>query len=92
MPVLLWIKEAYNCTMPFWLIPGCFKTQGMCITVFKKKPWVLELVPDQFKTQKMRNDVVEKRPWRLFDVPNHLKMQEMFNDNVEKFPWAPICP
>ena len=69
------MKEAYYRTMPFWLIPDCFKTQGMCIRVVEKRPWVLELVPPHFKTQKMCNDVVEKRPWQLFDVPDHLKMQ-----------------
>ena len=37
MYVIRWIKEAYDLTMPFYFIPDCFKTRGLCIKVVKKK-------------------------------------------------------
>ena len=63
MSVIRWIKEAYERTIPFYFIPDCFKTQGMCIKVVKKKKrWMLAPVPDYFKMREMCNDVVQKRP------------------------------
>ena len=77
MSVICFIKEAYDCTMPFYFILDCFKTQGICIKVVRKKPWMLEAVPDYFKTREMCNDVVEKVPWALRYVPDCFKTQEM---------------
>ena len=86
MSVICWIKETYDRTMPFHFNPDCFKTQGMCIKVVVKKPWMLEDVLDYFKAQEMCNDAVKKRPWRLKYVSDYFKMQEMCNDVVKERP------
>ena len=88
MSVICFTKGAYDCTIPFYFILDCFKTQGICIKVAQKKPWTLEAVPDYFKTREMCSDVVEKVPWVLRHVPDCYKTQEMCDYVVEERPCA----
>ena len=85
--IVRWIKEVYDRTMPFDLIPDCFKTQGMCVKVVEKDPWWLKDVPGKFKTHEIYDKAVRSDPNRLRFSPVHIKIQEICNEAIKKEPW-----
>ena len=69
MPVICWIKEAFN-----RFTPG----------VYNMALRNLEFVPDHLKTQEMCNKAVRIEPCSLAFIPDYLKTQKMWDDAVRK--------
>ena len=76
---------ADNNSSVLFIVPDCFKTQGMCIKVLEVDPWSLYDIPDSLKTQEMCNKAVEDDPSSLQYISDWFVTQQQldvwFNDN-----------
>ena len=59
-----------------FLVPDCFKAEGMGIKDVEVDPWQLYNVPDYFKTQEMCHDAVWGDPFSLKSVPDWFVTQQ----------------
>ena len=60
----------------FFLIPDCFRTQGMCIKAVEKDPWQLYYVPDHFKAKEMYDKSVKDYFFSLQYIPDWFVTQQ----------------
>ena len=76
--------------MEYWIneVPDHLKTQGACIEVVVKCPWLLKYIPDHPKTEEICKEAVRREAYTLRHVPDHFKKEGMCNKAVYDCPWV----